>query len=102
MKVCTKPMSCEFDIKSVTYLQMAQSRAEHLSTPKKEVDLKSVTNSQMAKSRAEHLSPPKKGCRLTAHIFGNLGHSTGLAKLWGGWPIKLVVQSLNYLESLQQ
>ena len=65
MKVCTKPMSCEFDIKSVTYLQMAQSRAEHLSTPKKEFDLKSVTNSQMAKRRAEHLSPPKK--RLQTH-----------------------------------
>ncbi len=60
MKVCTKPTSCEFDIKSATYSQMAQSRAEHLSTPKKEFDLKSVTNSQMAKSRAEHLSPPKK------------------------------------------
>jgi hypothetical protein len=35
VKFCTKPTSCEFNLKSVTYSQMAKSRAEHLSPPKK-------------------------------------------------------------------
>ena len=37
MKVCTKPKSCEFDLKSATYSQMAKSKAEPLSPQKKRV-----------------------------------------------------------------
>ena len=37
VKICSKPTSCEFDLKSMTYSQMAKSRAEHLSLPKKRV-----------------------------------------------------------------
>ena len=47
VKFCTKPTSCKFD-------------------------LKSMTNSQMAKSRAEHLSPPKKSCRLADSQLADL------------------------------
>jgi hypothetical protein len=105
VKVCTKPTSCEFDLKSVTYSKMAKSRAEHLSLPKKKV--RPQICDQFADGKKYYQAPvpvKKKGCRLADlqltdleiwdTLIGHPPHSSASLRLWVGEDRNLRVSNL--------